>query len=105
MQIYVLSPVVSFTETPASFGTAEISTEQKAPIEVRDVGSIRFDFGVESAAWLEFDSPDLTGAVEMSISEYDEPAVESTAPKHPQAGQSQEFATDTRSIKLARISE
>jgi hypothetical protein len=38
---------------------------------------------VESAAWLEFDSPDLTGTVEMSISEYDEPAIENSGgPAH-----------------------
>ena len=40
---------------------------------VKGPGSIRFDFGVESAAWLEFDSPDLSGEVEMSISEFNQP--------------------------------
>ncbi len=33
------------------------------------------DFGQENAAWLEFDSKDMTGEVTMSISEYNEPAI------------------------------
>ena len=42
-------------------------------ITVRGKGDIRIDFGVESAAWVEFDSPDCPGGVEMSISEYNQP--------------------------------
>ncbi len=82
LQVYALGPAASFTETPSSFSNTEIPSGQQDSIVVEGVGSIRFDFGVESAAWLEFDSPDLTGAVEMSISEYDEPAVENTGPAH-----------------------
>lgn len=82
LQVYTLSPVASFTETPASFRSAGIPAGQQDSIMVEGVGSIRFDFGVESAAWLEFDSPDLTGAVEMSISEYNEPAIVNTGPAH-----------------------
>ena len=82
LQIYVLSPIASFTEAPASFRTARSISGQQDSITVEGVGSIRFDFGVESAAWLEFDSSDLLGSVEMSISEYDEPAIENTGPVH-----------------------
>jgi alpha-L-rhamnosidase len=82
LQIYVLSPVVSITESPASLRIAKSPSRQQNSITVEGVGSIRFDFGVESAAWLEFDSPDLTGAVEMSISEYNEPAIVNTGPTH-----------------------
>ena len=39
------------------------------------------DFGQENAAWLEFDSPDLTGTVEMSIGEYNQPEVIQSGPK------------------------
>ena len=42
-----------------------------------------FDFGVESAAWLEFESPDFSGAVEMSISEYNEPAIVNVGAQSP----------------------
>jgi alpha-L-rhamnosidase len=82
LQIYALSSVALFTETPASFRTARSRSGQQTPITVEGIGSIRFDFGVESAAWLEFDSSDLIGSVEMSISEYDEPAIENTGPPH-----------------------
>ncbi|GAA4336284.1 hypothetical protein GCM10023149_44870 [Mucilaginibacter gynuensis] len=48
-------------------------------IVVNGEGSIRFDFGQENAAWLEFDSPDLSGKVEMSISEFNEPPVDASS--------------------------
>jgi hypothetical protein len=82
LQIYSLGPVRYFTETPASFESATTQSILKEPILVKGVGSIRFDFGVESAAWLEFDSPDLAGSIEMSISEYNEPAIVNTGPPH-----------------------
>ena len=75
LQIYVLRPV-AVSATPAhSFGDVKAATCGKGAILVNGKGSLRFDFGVESAAWLEFDSPDLSGSVEMSISEYNEPAI------------------------------
>ena len=82
LQVYVLKPIASFADTPASFRGAGISSGQQDSMVVEGVGSIRFDFGVESPAWLEFDSPDLSGEIEMSISEYDEPAIENTGPAH-----------------------
>lgn len=82
LQIYNLSPVAAFTEPIASFEPGTTKSILHEPIAVNGVGSIRFDFGVESAAWLEFDSPDLSGSVEMSISEYNEPAIVNTGPPH-----------------------
>ncbi len=41
-----------------------------------------FDFGEENAAWFEFESDDLTGNVEASISEYNEPAIVNTGAQH-----------------------
>lgn len=78
MQVYALSPVKVFTDTPAFFRNAGAFPHQTEQITVEGTGSLRFDFGVESAAWLEFDSPDLTGSVEMSISEFNQPAKEQT---------------------------
>src|SRR5260370_9770223 len=40
------------------------------------------DVGRENAAWLEFDSPDLTGTVEMSISEYNLPEITGNGAAH-----------------------
>lgn len=52
-------------------------------IAVKGTGSLRLDFGVECAGWLEFDSDDLPDSVEMSISEYNEPAIVNTGARHP----------------------
>ena len=41
------------------------------------------DFGQVNAGWLAFDSDDLAGEVEMSISEYTEPAVLNAGAQHP----------------------
>lgn len=83
LQVYSLMPVAAVAETPASFKNLLSATGAKPEINVVGTGSIRFDFGVESAAWLEFDSPDLAGNVEMSISEYNEPAKVNSGPPHP----------------------
>lgn len=83
LQTYLLAPVKVTTDEPESFGNLESATEADCDVEVKGTGSIRFDFGVESAAWLEFDSPDLVGEVEMSISECNEPAILNIGPEHP----------------------
>lgn len=46
-------------------------------------GSLRFDFGEENAGWLEFESDDLSDSIEMSISEYNEPAIVNSGAQHP----------------------
>ena len=83
LQVYVLRPTALQPAPTESF--EGMATEASIPctILVRGPGSLRFDFGVESAAWLEFDSPDLAGAVEMSISEYNEPAVVNVGAQNP----------------------
>ena len=83
LQVYTLRPVAAVAEAPASFKNLDSATGAKPDIAVEGTGSIRFDFGVESAAWLEFDSPDLAGKIEMSISEYNEPAKVNSGPAHP----------------------
>ncbi len=83
LQIYTLRPQRFSTATPASFENLSSAVGAEPRITVRAPGSIRFDFGVESAAWLEFDSPDLAGEVEMSISEYNQPAIVNKGPRHP----------------------
>ncbi|MEI6565010.1 MAG: alpha-L-rhamnosidase C-terminal domain-containing protein [bacterium] len=83
LQVYALRPVAAVADTDASFNNLASSTGGKTDIAVMGTGSIRFDFGVESAAWLEFDSPDCPGGIEMSISEYNQPAIVNTMPLHP----------------------
>ncbi|WP_433892452.1 alpha-L-rhamnosidase C-terminal domain-containing protein [Streptomyces sp. CA-111067] len=83
LQVYQLRPVAAWTQTPASFDGLHSAATGRCGITVKGAGSIRFDFGLESPAWLEFDSADLSGTVEMSISEYNEPGVVNPGPAHP----------------------
>ncbi|MGH8024815.1 MAG: alpha-L-rhamnosidase C-terminal domain-containing protein, partial [Limisphaerales bacterium] len=76
LQYYLLRPVRVFTAEPAAFAGLKSARGRRCNITVRGTGGIRFDFGVESAAWLEFDSPDMPGGVEMGVSEFTAPAWE-----------------------------
>lgn len=83
LQVYFLKPVCAVTDSQGSFQNLESLTGDTASVAVSGTGSIRLDFGVVSAAWLEMESPDLSGDVEMSISEYNEPAVVNIGPRNP----------------------
>lgn len=77
LQYYLLRPMKVFTDEPGAFAGLKSACSHRCDITVRGTGSIRFDFGVESAAWLEFDSPDMTtGGVQMGVSEFTAPAWE-----------------------------
>jgi alpha-L-rhamnosidase len=85
LQVFTLRPQIVATDTPRSFGDVDSLCTNKPLVSVSGPGSIRADFGVESAAWLEFDSPDLGdsgSAVEMSISEYNQPGVVNPGAAH-----------------------
>lgn len=83
LQTYLLGPAAVSADQSGSFHKLNSVTTSNGDVLVTGVGSIRFDFGVESAAWLEFDSPDFSGTVEMSISEYNEPAIVNTGAQTP----------------------
>ena len=53
LQYYLLRPVAVFTDEPGSFAGLKSASKHHCDITVRGTGSLRFDFGVESAAWLE----------------------------------------------------
>ena len=53
------------------------------PIQIDEPCTLMLDFGQVNAGWLAFDSDDLAGEVEMSISEYTEPAVLNVGAQHP----------------------
>jgi alpha-L-rhamnosidase len=83
LEIYTLKPVKVTADNPSSFSNPNSLTSDSPSVTVTGTGSIMFDFGVESAAWLEFDSPDITDSVKMSISEYNESAVVNTGAQNP----------------------
>lgn len=83
LQVYELRPVAVTADAPGSFEGLQSLTGETPAVTVRGPGSLRLDFGVESAGWLELDSPDLAGAVELSIGEYNEPAILNAGAQHP----------------------
>jgi alpha-L-rhamnosidase len=81
LQIYLRKPITVTADTNSSFANLPSLTGDNPNVTVKGAGSIQMDFGQENAAWLEFDSPDLTGTVEMSIGEYNQPEVIQSGPK------------------------
>jgi alpha-L-rhamnosidase len=73
LEIYTLKPVAVQSDIPDAFSHLDSLAGKQPGVTVNGAGSIRMDFGRENAGWLEFDSPDLQGDVEMSISEYNQP--------------------------------
>ncbi|HEV2455151.1 MAG TPA: hypothetical protein VGY98_12880, partial [Verrucomicrobiae bacterium] len=86
LQYYLMRPMKVFTAEPGAFAGLKSASKNRCNITVRGTGDLRFDFGVESAAWLEFDSPDLpeNAQLEMGVSEFNAPAYEHciAAPTH-----------------------
>jgi hypothetical protein len=78
LEIFLLRPKAVSADPSGSFENLPSMTGPRPDVTVKGPGSIRLDFGLELAAWVEFDSPDCPGGVEMSISEYNEPGVEKT---------------------------
>jgi len=81
LQIYMLKPKTVTADTNSSFVNLQSLTGTNPYVTVQGLGSIEMDFGQENAAWLEFDSPDFNGSVEMSISEYNAPEIIQSGPK------------------------
>lgn len=78
LELYLLAPVAVVTDKTGSFENLGSLTGNEPNVTVMGTGSIRLDFGIENAAWVEFDSPDCPGGVRMSISEYNEPGFNKT---------------------------
>jgi alpha-L-rhamnosidase len=76
LQYYILRPIAVSTPNPHAFQGLESARGSACHIRVSGTGAIQFDFGTESAAWMEFDSSDLSGHVEMGVSEFNAPANE-----------------------------
>lgn len=74
LDTFYLKPVSFTTKQPGSFDMSNFRS--KSVITINGTGSIRFDFGQTNAAWLEFDADNVPDSVSLSISEYNEPAVE-----------------------------
>lgn len=83
LQVYNLRPVALEENITGAFKNVKSGLSPNSNIEVTQPASLKIDFGVVSAAWLEFDSPDFNGEVRLSISEYNAPAIVNSGPEHP----------------------
>lgn len=74
LQIFVVNPVFG-ESTSGSNNVNGLATINNNNCDINITGNcvIRFDFGTELPAWIEIDSQDLTGDIEMGISEYNVP--------------------------------
>jgi hypothetical protein len=82
LEIYLQKPLSVTADTNSSFANLQSLLSTNPNVTVSGLGSIQLDFGRENAGWLEFDSPDLTGAVTMSISEYNVPEITGNGAAH-----------------------
>ncbi len=73
LQIFALPVKQAWAAPPTAVVNLDSIESAKANVTIDGPVDIRLDFGSEAAAWVEFDSPDLAGSVEMSISEYNLP--------------------------------
>ncbi|HTJ12625.1 MAG TPA: alpha-L-rhamnosidase C-terminal domain-containing protein [Dinghuibacter sp.] len=73
LEHYWLLPKSYYTGSPGSFDMEHF--KRGRVIVVNGAGDIRFDFGQTNAGWLEFESTGVPDSIELSISEYNEPAV------------------------------
>lgn len=78
LELYTLPPVSVTVDKPSV-----ATTHNNSNLTVTAPCNIRFDFGQVNAAWFEFDSPGFDGEIEMSISEFNEPAVFNLGSQHP----------------------
>lgn len=71
LQVFVVHPrKAEVLEGADSFEGLETVSREECRLRVKGEGTLLLDFGVELPAWIEMDSPDLEGQVEMGISEY-----------------------------------
>jgi hypothetical protein len=82
LEVYLRKPQSVTADANSSFVNLQSLLSTNPNVTVNGPGSIQIDFGAENAAWLEFDSPDLTGAVTMSISEYNMPGITGNGAAH-----------------------
>lgn len=78
LETYTLPPVSITADRPNA-----VVVRDHSALTITAPCDIMFDFGQVNAAWFEFDSPGFDGEVEMSISEFNEPAVFNAGSQHP----------------------
>lgn len=85
LNVFKAYPVKYFIDNKNSFQNTDSVLSDKTDITVKGNGNIVFDFGIEFAAWLEIESPDLPAceSVRLSVSEYNMPQYVNKGPQSP----------------------
>lgn len=85
LNVFKAYPVKYFVDNKNSFQNTDSVLSDKTDITVKGNGNIVFDFGIEFAAWLEIESPDLPTceSVRLSVSEYNMPQYVNKGPQSP----------------------
>ncbi|MDR3252125.1 MAG: hypothetical protein LBT35_00950, partial [Tannerella sp.] len=78
LEIYTLKPLKVQVDSPAN-----ATVNNPSSVKVSGECNLMFDFGQVNAAWFEFDSDNLDGDIELSISEYNEPAILNAGAQNP----------------------
>ncbi len=100
LQCYAVLPVAATLESGRVDGTKTLS-RPRSLLTITEPCSLRVDFGVEAAAWLEFESSDLNGELTLSVSEYNRPGVVNLGPKSPRkTGAPERVGANTWRLRL-----
>jgi hypothetical protein len=102
LQSYALLPVAWAAAPAQSFALSGALDRPGTAVTVRGSGELQLDFGVESAGWVEFESDDLSGDVEVAISEYNRPAAVNLGAQNPVKSARPERHGSTWRLRLNR---
>lgn len=76
LQIFITHPQSAVATSGAdNVSGLETIEHETCGIDIKGDCVIRFDMGAELPAWIEIDSPDMNGEIEMGISEYNVPEI------------------------------
>lgn len=99
LQCYAILPVGAVVESGSVVGLETLS-RPGSRLDLSGEVSLRLDFGVESAAWLEFETDDPEAEFRCSISEYNRPGMVNAGAEAPEKTGVPERIGATRRLKL-----
>lgn len=100
LQCHALLPVAWTVEQGAVVGLDSLGTPGSR-LRISAPATLRLDFGVESAAWLEFETNDRDAQILLGVSEYNRPAIVNAGAQNPEkTARPEHVGGDTYRLKL-----
>ncbi len=100
LQCYALLPVAWTLEHGAVRGLESLAAPGSRLL-ISSAATVRLDFGIESAAWLEFETSDCDANILLGVSEYNRPAIVNAGAQNPEkTDRAQHVGGDTFRLKL-----